>query len=248
MPLFRLEPDIANTFAEKPEIAMGVQIGRIKGTSTPVPIFDAQVALLLDDKAKEQIENLLRQDWMMGLAPSSAKQGEDFQQWSNDLDSVAVEPLPLDESLTALQSIFGPFEDAVPTTKGGIPVPTPPFVIRLPIGDQTGADDVYYRYERFPTSRRVNQSKRTIEPETYAVPSSELEFMPTGFSAVARCALPTPLPACWRWEIKPTAKTYFRVGAVVPLFGQSGGGVEVYFPKSVDNRGPIADPVVLPRF
>ena len=37
-----------------------------------------------------------------------------------------------------------------------------------------------------------------------------------------------------------------KYGASVPLYGQSGGGVEVMFPKGTKNRGPIANPVVLP--
>jgi hypothetical protein len=35
-------------------------------------------------------------------------------------------------------------------------------------------------------------------------------------------------------------------GASVPLNGQSGGGVEVLFPKDFNNRGAIANPVILP--
>jgi hypothetical protein len=53
-------------------------------------------------------------------------------------------------------------------------------------------------------------------------------------------------PACFRWELQPPANELIECGASVPLYGQSGGGVEVRFPRSTTNRCPIADPVLLP--
>ena len=64
--------------------------------------------------------------------------------------------------------------------------------------------------------------------------------------AVARFALPNLMPACYRWELQPDSGTLIECGASVPLYGQSGGGVEVRFPKDTNNRCPIADPVILP--
>ncbi len=37
-----------------------------------------------------------------------------------------------------------------------------------------------------------------------------------------------------------------RCGAVIPNYGQSGGGVEVFFPNGAANVGPIANPVIIP--
>jgi hypothetical protein len=107
-------------------------------------------------------------------------------------------------------------------------------------------NDVFYRFEPWPKSYRIDPSKREISPGTYACPASEQPFVPTGFAAVGRYALPNIAPACFRWEIQPNAKTKFACGASVPLYGQSGGGVEVCFLNRTKNRGPIANPVVLP--
>ena len=43
-----------------------------------------------------------------------------------------------------------------------------------------------------------------------------------------------------------TAYVCTECGASVPLYGQSGGGVEVRFPTKATNRGPIPNPIVLP--
>ena len=56
---------------------------------------------------------------------------------------------------------------------------------------------------------------------------------------MARYALPQLLPACWRYELRPPGNTAVHYGASVPLFGQSGGGVEVSFPSTFKNSGPI---------
>lgn len=84
--------------------------------------------------------------------------------------------------------------------------------------------------------------------DIYAAPMSDLPLVPTGLSAVSRYALPSLLPARWRYELRPPAGTKMRYGASVPLYGQSGGGVEVMFPLPFNNVGHIADPVLLPIF
>ena len=61
----------------------------------------------------------------------------------------------------------------------------------LPFHRSTNDDEVFYRYELFLTSRRINQTTQLVAPGTFAAPQSELPFMPTGLSAVARCALPS---------------------------------------------------------
>jgi hypothetical protein len=116
----------------------------------------------------------------------------------------------------------------------------------LPFATKTDKQSVIYRWEAFPTSRRIKQtpSGGTIAANTYAAPASEMAFAPTGFSAVARFALPNLLPACFRWELQPVPCS-LECGASVPLYGQSGGGVEVKFTAPTTNRGPIANPVLL---
>ena len=54
-----------------------------------------------------------------------------------------------------------------------------------------------------------------------------------------------PFPACYRWELQPQIAILDAV-LVCTMNGQAGGGVEVKFLKETANRGPIANPVVLP--
>jgi hypothetical protein len=58
-------------------------------------------------------------------------------------------------------------------------------------------------------------------------------------------ALPSFFPAMFRWRINPQFNTSILCGAVVPMFGQSGGGVEACFDQKASNDGPIANPVIL---
>ena len=100
-----------------------------------------------------------------------------------------------------------------------------------------------YRWEAYPTSRRINIAAKTIAQDTYAAPASDA---PTGFAAVARFALPNLMPACYRYELQPDLNTDIDCGASVPLYGQSGGGAEIKFVKQTNNRCAIANPVLLP--
>ena len=70
---------------------------------------------------------------------------------------------------------------------------------------------------------------------SYAVPKSEVPFIPTGFAAVGRLALPNLKPASHRCEIRAAAGTDVEFGTVAPAFGQAGGGVEAYFPNGATN-------------
>lgn len=89
-------------------------------------------------------------------------------------------------------------------------------------------------------------TNRTVLAGTFAFPASELPLVPSGFAAVGRYALPDLPPACTRYELHPPTNTLVDCGASVPLYGQSGGGVEVCFQHGFTNDGAIANPVLLP--
>jgi hypothetical protein len=67
-------------------------------------------------------------------------------------------------------------------------------------GPQQG--DLFYRCEHSAVSRRV-LPPRTIRAGTYGFPASELNFVPTGFAAVGRYALPDLPRGCRRYKINP---------------------------------------------
>ena len=200
------------------------------------------------------------------VTPFPKRELEERGDWHPDQDQLDQEQ---DEALDALYTIFTGFPPPPrpprrpPLHPPHLPPPParPAYVYgHLPFFKTTGNDDVFYRYESFPTSIRILRPQalaphlRAIAPDggivpgTYAAPASELPFMPTGLAAVARQALPSLMPARWRWELQPVIGTGILFGTSVPLYGQSGGGVEVRFdhPPLTASRSPIANPVVLP--
>jgi hypothetical protein len=68
-------------------------------------------------------------------------------------------------------------------------------------------------------------------------------FVPTGFVAVGRFALPNNLPASYHYEIEAPAGTVVDFGTVAPAFGQAGSGVEAYFSTAVTNAKRPPTPV-----
>jgi hypothetical protein len=97
------------------------------------------------------------------------------------------------------------------------------------------ANRVFHRFSAFNPDRRVDSVTGNFLPGTYAAPESESPFVPTGFVAVGRFALPNNLPASYHYEIEAPAGTSVDFGTVAPAFGQSGGGVEAYFSSAVIN-------------
>jgi hypothetical protein len=256
MGIFALDSKSEKTFAARPEIQMDMQVGVDDGrTRTYYLVLGSRLAIHFDEAVRERLAEVV----------SIINEPTEWDEWAGR-NPISLTPIPdegedRDQVFDALYTIFTGFPSP-PRPLGppaAQPLPPPParpaYVYgHLPFGGQTGANDVYYRYESFPTSRRILQQPMTIAPGTYAAPASELPFMPTGLSAVARQALPSLIAARWRWELQPVPRTRIRFGASVPLYGQSGGGVEVRFegqpaahkPAPAHKRGPIANPVFLP--
>lgn len=119
---------------------------------------------------------------------------------------------------------------SAPPPTPGTPVAGPVPYGHLPFSRTTLSDsERFVRYTTFRTDRRINSLTGEVLPGTFAAPASEERMVPSGFSAVGRFALPSLLPAIWRREIVPPLGTTYLCGAVVPMYGQAGGGVEVKF-------------------
>jgi hypothetical protein len=93
----------------------------------------------------------------------------------------------------------------------------------------------FHRFSAFCPDRRVNPSTGSFVAGTFATPESEIPFIPTGFAAVGRLALPNNLPASYHYVIEAPSGTTVDFGTVAPAFGQAGGGVEAYFTNAVTN-------------
>ena len=239
MAIYRMERPTRELFFEAEELAMAVQVGRLPDGDYAL-VIGGTVALTIDDATGDQLETFpLRER----PAPREV----------DGLTSAIIVWLSQLPRLSDGLSPINPYADDAFTDRlaqfwfslGYQYFPGPGPLHHVPFLTKTSQNDVFYRWEPFPTSVKINQSGGTIAQNTFAAPYSEAPFVPTGFAAVARYALPQPFPACWRWELQPVPCD-IRCGASVPMHGQSGGGVEVKFLQQISNRGPIANPVVIP--
>jgi len=69
--------------------------------------------------------------------------------------------------------------------------------------------------------------------------------MKKGFGFRRRAALPSFFPHVFRWKMEPPPNTSMLCGAVVPMYGQAGGGAEVCFYVGTTNT-PSSQVIVEP--
>jgi hypothetical protein len=246
MQLLRLRETDQREFDKVTEVAMDCHLAQSPGEEFYL-VIGSRVGILLNERTLAEPDNdLFRQSWLRGGVPTDERLGI-FERWLSQLE--AAPDLSATTPVQAWRSFWNAFG---PVTPIGV---LPPALARpawiyghLPFSTTTEPETIIYRWEAFPTSRRISRAVNppTIAADTYASPASEAPFAVTGFAAVARFALPNLMPACFRWELQPVAGTRLECGASVPLYGQSGGGVEVKFTNLTQNRCPIADPVILP--
>jgi hypothetical protein len=264
MTILRLPDDIADDFSKQPEVLPGIQMGLWRRKRRCLIVGDL-VVLIFDKSLRDEFESFYASTWGRDAGASARNIEQAYRSWLRELEETGeVEPVRSSRrEISRLVSEYT-YDDPPPDTDNGDrPAPPdrsdldrnrsderpqglPDQYGHLPFKSLTKEREVFYRWESWPDSRRVLQNEKRIKPQTFAAPQSEVPFAPTGFGAVARFALPSFFPHVFRWEIQPDAGTTIFCGAVVPMFGQSGGGVEVYFVDGAHNRGPIANPVVLP--
>lgn len=107
-----------------------------------------------------------------------------------------------------------------PTTSGELP----------PYTYYSKPGDMFIRLSAFSNDRRITKDGSVLEG-TYATTITDMTVTPSGLAAVARFALPNRLSAYYVYRIIPPVNTPMLFGTVMPNYGLSGGGVEVYFPK-----------------
>lgn len=237
MKMYSLNKQELSWLAKQPESAMGLQLVQLPNGVGPNPIVQVvggQVVL------EQQIDN----DHLVNLEPwmeagTATEREAQFLEWLSELPRFDT---PINKGRILRSRIMSILAGALPVSL----VPNTVAHGHLPFVGTCGGGEVYYRWEPFPTSRRIDQKTGKISAGTFTAPASEVQFVASGFGAVGRFALPNTSPANWRWEIRPPSGTLFRCGASVPLYGQAGGGVEVEFHQGFANVGPIANPVVMP--
>jgi hypothetical protein len=236
-------------------------------------VVGGQIVVVFDGRLTEELEQFfavtwrepssINPNWPPAIQQAVRQRAKTivgrYQAWFETIDLCDdVYPVAADRptTLALLSSPPPPSPPTRPTLVPGGPYAGRPFTTTYGhVAFSTDVEDheAFYRWEPWPTSRRVLQTDKArnipahVVPWTFAAPAAEVQFMPTGFAAVARSALPSLFPAVFRWEIQPTIDppTPILCGATVPMFGQSGGGVEVCFPKGATNKCEIADPIVI---
>lgn len=245
MQLQQLREKDQDTFAAAPETAMDFHLGRSDDEEFYL-VVGCRVGVLLNQSTfADPYAGYFEQEWL-GRGMAAEERETAFLKWLGGLPGGPR--LTPATPAQAWQAFWGAMGPSVPI--GTLPPapPRPPVIYgHLPFSNKTAGDTVIYRWEAYPTSRRIDVKKLTIAQDTYAAPQSEAPFAVTGFQAVARFALPNLMPACFRYELQPVAGTAIECGAAVPLYGQSGGGVEVKFTNLSYNRCPIADAIKLPE-
>jgi hypothetical protein len=236
MHFLRLEPQLQSRFEKLPETGMGFHYVLARYAQYPneagFVIAGATFAIPVHP---------------FGTLSSLAELSE-----STDLDEVAdAEPT---RSFTVVQDFeqrnldaryllfaelrrlaFGGISPGVPP----IPPPGTPLVLK----SKTTGEDAFLRFSY--TSRDPRTRASSIAAGTYATTYLDGVGVTSGFSAVARYALPVPLAARYVTLLTPPSGTHVHLGAAGPFFGQSGGGVEAYFPNAFVNT---ARPFTVPPY
>lgn len=247
MPFYEIKLIEVGEFVNCSEVSSGVQIGKMWGHKDApeeqfdmVFVFGGRVAFEFRSSPERDLSDYLASDWLQRHIPTDDR-AKVFDAW-------------LKQKAQRGGQVFAPFTQIC---RSLTPLPSPatmPAASPLVYGHvsyltTTQADDVFYHFEPFPApSRRIYQDKSgawQIAAGTFANPKSELPLMVSGFAVTAQNALPGLLPACFRYELQPVPNQPIRVGAGVPLFGHSGGGVEIEFGARTANRGPMANPIFL---
>jgi hypothetical protein len=109
------------------------------------------------------------------------------------------------------------------------------------------ANRFFHRCSAFKPDKRVDPLTGNFLAGTYATTDSDFPFVPSGFAAVGRYALPNILPAWHHYQIEAPAHTPVTFGTVAPAFGQAGGGVEALFVNKVVNAQSPAIYTALPE-
>lgn len=194
------------------EHAMGYQWVSMNGELAVA--IGGYVSVQISTLAVSELENLSSEPWMR---PDSgilgAQRQAAFDNWFSNLPQAgSVSLIQMNRFMINQNMSLIPPTGSLPAP----PAPPSPIFGHLPLLATTSAGDLIHRFEAFPRSRRI--TVLTVSAGTFAVPPSELSFLPSGLSVVGRLALPNVLPATFGWDLEPPASSTLRCGASVPLF------------------------------
>ena len=211
MPIFRLDQPAIARLLEQPESGLGYQVVLLR--DSPLVVFNATTAIPLEELRSRRFT---AEDYFLLSGNPEILSTQESLRYDGSLDVVFSQ---FDPELRSSEFGLSFSETAIEPSETAIP-------IRLP--------QSYYRYSAYYKDKRVD-SHGNFLPGTYATTYPDMHFVPSGFAAVGRYALPNPASARFVFGIvtfdRPTL-----MGTATPNFGQAGGGVEVLFGKGAQNR------------
>jgi len=213
MPLYRIGRNTEARLLSIPESGMGFQVVRYRNRF--LVVFHTTLVIPLD----ELRERRFSQDDYFSLSGNPESQAISQLEFLDIQDEFSLAFSFLDREYRE-SSVGLAFSEAV------ISPPESVISSKRPYS--------YYRFSAFYKDKRITDDGSFL-PNTYATTYNDLHFVPSGFAAVGRYALPNPASAQFVFPIL----TYDRptlMGTATPNFGQSGGGVEVLFQQSAQNR------------
>jgi hypothetical protein len=247
MDFYRIETELERDLLEQPESGMGYQILGDESNGRIYLVFNATVAVLWDEFREsgfsqddyqylssklEAVDEAREDDVWEGTDFESSELGEN-KITEGDLNR--LDPLTLGGNYSILYSNlniavnlrrgndFYPDKGAFDSLglKFNETAVAPPSYLISPSIPRS-----YYRFSTYVRDKRVDN--RGFRPGTYATTYSDLHFVPSGYAAVGRYALPNPASARFVYQIV-TQTVPILIGTATPNFGQAGGGVEVLF-------------------
>jgi hypothetical protein len=217
MPLLRIGKETESRLLNLPESGMGYQI--VEYQKQPWVVFNATVTLPF----AELRETLFSE--------------EDYVLLSGNPESeqiLALTAVEMEEDIPLIFSTLDPNLRNRSLGLGFCQTPLAPNAYFIP----QGWPHSYYRFCAYHVDKRVDPNGDFL-PGTYATTYADLHFVPSGFAAVGRYALPNPASAAFI----STIVTFQRpnlVGTATPNFGQAGGGVEVLFKVKASNHSGVS--------
>jgi hypothetical protein len=221
VPLFRIARPTIARLVVLPESGLGYQVLHYRGDA--LVVFNATLAIPLNELRERRFTE------------------EDYAFLSGDPERNLLLELESLELGDDLRLAFSLFERPGSPENFGLSSPysvvTPPdWAIRRQ------APRAYYRFCAYYRDRRVDPVQGSFLPGTYATTHSDMHFVPSGFAAVGRYALPNPASARFVFQIV-TYDHPSLMGTATPNFGQAGGGVEVFFANGASNRPGSSFPI-----
>jgi hypothetical protein len=238
MLMWNLSTPAIDSLLELPETGMGFQLVEAVagGVNRPFLVFNSERAI---DLTEIQLES---SDDPAAILRNGLRIVELLK--TSPVQTIFYAPQPHSFRLLSSRILQSPtpFTPAVASSAPKVALPS-----SLVKHVSLTAPRAFHRFSAFNPDRRVDPTTGSFLPGTYAAPESEVSFVPTGFTAVGRFALPNNLPASHRYEIDAFAGTGVDFGTVAPAFGQAGGGVEAYFQHgAVNAKVPPTPPSTLP--